>query len=229
MTPTADVQTLRGRLTQAATSARVVVRCLNGGRDLQESSQRAIMLLVDALDSLHRLKDHISYGEENVKWIVEPYRLNALAEILECFAETMKSMELYFQPGGVGVTYYRKLLLERTFLTRLEQYKVMLLLSMQPDSTERSFLDKKIRTSLKSWREVESGPKVDLQFEEHVLGLTSQLASEHFITLADLCNRRLQGTGQWIFDNDEYKRWLLGSKKTIYCVGPAGVGKTFLS
>ncbi|KAL4990226.1 hypothetical protein BDW68DRAFT_44113 [Aspergillus falconensis] len=234
----ADVQTLRGQLTQAARSARVVVRCLNGGRDLQESSQRAIMLLVDTLDSIHRLKDQISSGaDKDNKWLVEPHRLAALAEILECFASTMKSMELYFQPGGVGVTYYRKHLLERTFLERLEQYKVMLLLSMQPDSSERSFLDKKIRASLKSWREVESGalklpiallrsdvlrigPKVDLQFEERVLGITSQLTTEHFITLADLCNRRLKGTGQWIFDDDQYKRWLLGSTKTLYCVGP---------
>jgi hypothetical protein len=129
----ADVQTLRGQLTQAAGCARVVVRCLNGGRDLQESSQRAIMLLVDILDSLHRLKDQISWGEGD-KWLVEPPRLAALAEVLVCFESTMKAMELYFQPGGVGVTYYRKHLLERTFLPRLEQYKIMLLLSMQPDS-----------------------------------------------------------------------------------------------
>ncbi|KAL4885900.1 ankyrin repeat-containing domain protein [Aspergillus karnatakaensis] len=223
-----DVRTLRGQLTQAAGSARVVVRCLNGGRDLQDSSQRAVMLLVDTLDSIHRLKDQISYGEDN-KWLVEPPRLAALAEILECFASTMKSMELYFQPGGVGVTFYRKQLLERTFLSRLEQYKVMFLLAMQPDSSERSFLDMKIRPGLTSWREVESGPKVDLQFEESILGVTSQLASEHFITLADLCNRRLQGTGRWIFDHEEYKQWLLGYSKTLYCVGPPGAGKTFLS
>ncbi|KAL4761473.1 NACHT and Ankyrin domain protein [Aspergillus foveolatus] len=226
----AEVQALRSQLTQAAGSARVVVRCLNGSRDLQESSQRAIMLLVDALDSIYRLKDQIGDGEnKDNKYLVEPHRLVALAEILERFTSTMRSMELYFQPGGVGVTYYRKHLLERTFLGRLEQYKVMLLLSMQPDSSERSFLDKKIRASLRSGGEVESGPKVDLQFEDRVLGITSQLTTENFIMLADLCNRRLKGTGQWIFDDEQYKRWLLGSTKTLYCVGPPGAGKTFLA
>lgn len=64
------------------------------------------------------------------------------------------------------------------------------------------------------------GPKVDLQFEEDALGLTSKLSSEHFIALADLCNRRLQGTCRWIFSDREYKRWLLGAFKTLYCVGP---------
>ncbi|KAL4871361.1 hypothetical protein BDV12DRAFT_27628 [Aspergillus spectabilis] len=244
-----DVQTLRGQLTQAAGSARVVVRCLNGGRDLQESSQRAVMLLVDTLDSIHRLKDQISFGED--RWLVEPPRLVALAEILECFASTMKSMELYFQPGGVGVTFYRKQLLERTFLLRLEQYKIMFLLAMQPDSrlalcefvlvnSECADLNSYpivrfecIPRALSYSDHVNHfeciGPKVDFQFEERILGITSQLASDHFITLADLCNRRLQGTGQWIFYNDEYRRWLLGSTKTLYCVGPPGAGKTFLS
>ncbi|RDW69089.1 NACHT and Ankyrin domain protein [Aspergillus mulundensis] len=213
-----DVQGLRGQLAQAAGSARVVVRCLNGGRDLQESSQRAIMLLVDMLDALYRLKDQMGDTDnKDNKWLVQPHRLAALAEILECFASTMKSMELYFQPGGVGVTYYRKHLLERTFLERLEQYKVMLLLSMQPDSscTPSDVLRK--------------GPKVNLQFEDRILGITSQLTTENFIMLADLYNRRLKGTGQWIFDDEQYKRWLLGGTKTLYCVGPPGAGKTFLS
>ncbi|KAL4972324.1 hypothetical protein BDW66DRAFT_7801 [Aspergillus desertorum] len=132
-----DVKTLRSQLTQAATSARVVVRCLNNGRDLQESSQRAIMLLVDTIDSLHRLKGQLCCGgdededEGKDEWAIQPVRLAALAEILDCFAATMTSMERYLQPGGVGVTFYRKNLLDRTFLERLERYKVMLLLAMQ--------------------------------------------------------------------------------------------------
>jgi cob(I)alamin adenosyltransferase len=90
------------------------------------------MLLVDIQDSLFRLKDQISWGEET--WLVEPARLAALAELLDCFESTMRSIELFFQAGGVGVSYYRKNLLERTFAPRLEQYKVLLLLSMQPES-----------------------------------------------------------------------------------------------
>lgn len=171
----ANVKVLRDQLTQAAGSARVVVRCLNGGRDLQEPSQRAIMILVDALDTLHQLKYQLGRGKD--KWVVEPSRLMALGEILDCFAATMKSMQVYFQPGGVGVNYYQKHLLKRTFLPRLEQYKVMLLLSMQPDSrlvwpgwtrmvscvltrhrfSVRLFLDEKIRMSLRLLQEVELG------------------------------------------------------------------------
>lgn len=64
------------------------------------------------------------------------------------------------------------------------------------------------------------GPSIDPQLEERALGIASRLASQHFITLADLCNRRMKGSGGWIFDDEEYNRWLLGSTKTLYCVGP---------
>ncbi|RMZ47393.1 NACHT and Ankyrin domain protein [Aspergillus flavus] len=222
-----DVQTVREDLSRATHSARIVMRCLNSGRDSQESSQRALTLLADILDLIYRFKDQISWGED--KWLIEPSRLAALAEILSWFDMTMKSIELYFQPGGVGVVYFRKHLLERTFLPRLEQYKVLWLLSLQPDSSERLFLDREIRNSLRASQEVETGPKVDLQFEDEALSMTSRVSSEHFMRLADLCNRRLKETCQWIFSHSEYRRWLLGSFKTLYCVGPPGAGKTFLS
>jgi hypothetical protein len=62
--------------------------------------------------------------------------------------------------------------------------------------------------------------KVDLQFEEDSLSLTSRLSSEHFMTLADLCNRRQPGSCSWIFENSNFKQWLFGSVRTLYCVGP---------
>ncbi|KAF5860920.1 hypothetical protein ETB97_000899 [Aspergillus alliaceus] len=223
----ANVQTICKELELAAQSTRIVMRCLNGGKDSQETSQRALTLLADILDLLYRVKDQISWGEE--RWVVDPLRLVAIAEIISWFDATMKSLELYFQPGGVGVVYFRKHLLERTFLPRLEQYKVLLLLATQPDSSERFTLERAIRNSLRASREVESGPKVDLQFEEDALGITSQLSSENFIVLADLCHRRLKGTCQWVFDDNKYRCWLLSSFKTLYCVGPPGAGKTFLS
>lgn len=127
-----DVPKVREALSQVTHSTCIVIRCLSTGRDSQESSQRALVLLTDILDLLYRVKDLISWGSE--KWLVEPARLGALAELVALFGSTMRSIELYFQPGGVGVCYFRKHLLEKTFLPRLEQYKILLLLSMQSDS-----------------------------------------------------------------------------------------------
>ncbi|KAG2025703.1 hypothetical protein GB937_002424 [Aspergillus fischeri] len=226
-TETVTVHAVREELAHVTQSTRIVIRCLSSGRDTHESSQKTLSVMVDILDLLYRVNDQISWGEE--KWFVHPARLSALAELLEWFSSTLKAIELYFQPGGVSVYYFRKHLLGGTFLPRLEQYKILLLLSMQPDSSERTSLEREIRDNLRMCRDVDSGPKVDLQFEEDALGMTSRLSSEHFITLADLCNRRLQGTCRWIFDNPQYKQWLLGCFRTLYCVGPPGAGKTFIS
>lgn len=62
--------------------------------------------------------------------------------------------------------------------------------------------------------------KNDIQFEEETLNLASRLASEHFITLADLCNRRQQGTSSWVLENQNFKQWLIGGFRSLYCVGP---------
>lgn len=128
----ANVSTVRESLAQVAQSTRVAMRFLNTGRDLHDSSLRALSLLTDILDLLYRIKDEISWAQE--KCFVGVDRLRALSELLGWFALSMKAVELYFQPGGVSVFYFRKHLLEKTYIPRLEQYKVMFLLSMQPDS-----------------------------------------------------------------------------------------------
>lgn len=128
-----DISALRQTLTHAAQSTRIVLRCLINGRDSQETSQRAVSLLIDILELLYNIKDQISWAEE--KWIVQQTRLNSLGELLTWFNSTMKSIDLlYLQPGGVGVSYFRKRLLQMSFLPRLEKYKVIFLLAMQPDS-----------------------------------------------------------------------------------------------
>ncbi|GFF53558.1 hypothetical protein IFM46972_09807 [Aspergillus udagawae] len=137
------VRSVREGLAQITQSTRIVIRCLSSGRDTHESSQKSLSVMVDILDLLYRVKDQISWGEE--KWFVHPARLSALAELLEWFSSTLKAIELYFQPGGVSVYYFRKHLLGGTFLPRLEQYKILLLLSMQPDS----WLDLRLTYSLK--------------------------------------------------------------------------------
>lgn len=127
-----NVSAVRESLAQVAQSTRVAMRCLNTGRDSHDASFRALSLLTDILDLLYRIKDEISWAEE--KWFVAVGRLRALGELLSWFGLTMKSLELYFQPGGVSPFYFRKHLLDKTYIPRLEQYKIMFLLSMQPDS-----------------------------------------------------------------------------------------------
>lgn len=95
-------------------------------------------LLADLLDLLYRIKDQISWADE--KWIVKVERLAALQEVLGWFDSIMKATEVYFQPGGVGVRYFRQRLLDEMFLPRLEMYKIVFLLAMQPESRYASMV-----------------------------------------------------------------------------------------
>jgi len=47
----------------------------------------------------------------------------------------------------------------------------------------------------------------------------------------DLQWKRSRGTGQWLFETDEFKRWINGSspQNTLFCHGSPGSGKTFLT
>jgi len=45
----------------------------------------------------------------------------------------------------------------------------------------------------------------------------------------DIISRRQEGTGQWFLDTSEFKRWLQGSDKTLFCPGIPGTGKTMMA
>jgi len=128
----ADGPTIRGRLARVAPSIRAVMRCLGGNRESQEGAQRALLLLCELLDMLSRLQDQLSWSEE--KWVLDPSRLRNLDEVIRSFESTIGTIEFYFQPGGISARSFRKRLLEITFIPRLEHFKVMMILSMQPES-----------------------------------------------------------------------------------------------
>ncbi|KFZ12211.1 hypothetical protein V502_07220 [Pseudogymnoascus sp. VKM F-4520 (FW-2644)] len=46
---------------------------------------------------------------------------------------------------------------------------------------------------------------------------------------ADVRNRRLKDSGQWIIKNETFQKWMDGNLKTLWCPGKPGAGKTFLA
>ena len=45
----------------------------------------------------------------------------------------------------------------------------------------------------------------------------------------DFINRRQPGTGQWLSESKEFRRWLETKNETLFCLGIPGVGKTILT
>ncbi|KAL5361009.1 hypothetical protein BJX96DRAFT_77665 [Aspergillus floccosus] len=155
-----EVPALRGRLAQAARTVRAITRCLCGGKESQESSQKALLVLSELLDLLYQVREQLSWAVE--KWVTAPARLNSLDEMLSCFESTVRIVEVTFQPGGVSSRMYRKGLLERTFLPRLEQYKTCFIVALQPESREKSLVEQQLRGSIREFLDLESTRTIHL-------------------------------------------------------------------
>ncbi|KAJ5480659.1 hypothetical protein N7539_006553 [Penicillium diatomitis] len=219
---------VRGHLTRISRTIRTLVRCIGGNRENIENNTRALLLLCELQDLCCRLQDQLIYAED--KWITDSARLLSLSEVLASLDSTVELLDRYFQPGGVTARLFRKRLLETTFVPRLEEFKTMLLLTMQPRSSEKNHVENKLRIKFRQYHELDSDsisattPKCG-DYKQVTDMATGKMNSK----LADLCTHRQNGSCQWIFDEDKYDGWLFGNHRTLYCVGPAGAGKTFLA
>ncbi|KAF4775025.1 ankyrin repeat protein [Colletotrichum scovillei] len=45
----------------------------------------------------------------------------------------------------------------------------------------------------------------------------------------DNLDRRQEGTGKWLLESPEFEAWVLGDRRTLFCPGMPGAGKTMLS
>ncbi len=53
--------------------------------------------------------------------------------------------------------------------------------------------------------------------------------SNYWSKQVDILNRKQEGTGNWVFEDDEFKRWLGGTPKVLLCLGIPGAGKTVVA
>ncbi|KAH1981979.1 hypothetical protein KXW88_005009 [Aspergillus fumigatus] len=223
-----DTPAIRKRLAQASQSTRAARRSLLDGREPQDYQQKAVLLLSEILDLLYEIREQLS-GEEE-KWVVAQERLDSLDDFLNYFMSTIRALEYYFQPGGVSSRHYRKSLLERTFLPRLEQFKSLILVVLQAESIEKSFTERELRNAIRRYGALETvESRAISEYDGDFYNITGPISSKNFMSLADLCNKRQQGTCQWIFQEEKYKSWLFGAQRVLYCRGPPGAGKTFLA
>lgn len=46
---------------------------------------------------------------------------------------------------------------------------------------------------------------------------------------SDFIRRRQKDTGKWLLESSEFQKWIMGPKRTLFCPGMPGAGKTILS
>ena len=71
---------------------------------------------------------------------------------------------------------------------------------------------------------------VQQQSDEHVLAVLNWLTPVDYASQQDdYYSRRQEGTGQWLLDSVKFQDWRESSKKTLFCPGIPGAGKTILT
>jgi len=71
---------------------------------------------------------------------------------------------------------------------------------------------------------------VQQQRDEHVLAVLNWLTPVDYAPQQDdYYSRRQEGTGQWLLDSIKFQDWRENSKKTLFCPGIPGAGKTILT
>jgi Cdc6-like AAA superfamily ATPase len=53
--------------------------------------------------------------------------------------------------------------------------------------------------------------------------------TDHGAQQSDFISRRQKGTGQWLLDSGEFRRWFNEGKQTLFCPGIPGAGKTIMT
>ncbi|RPA71970.1 hypothetical protein BJ508DRAFT_232015, partial [Ascobolus immersus RN42] len=62
-----------------------------------------------------------------------------------------------------------------------------------------------------------------------ILDWLTQNSVSYGVQHSDFLERRLPGTGQWLFEMEEFKRWHDGEIRTLLCHGIPGAGKTMIT
>jgi NACHT domain len=65
--------------------------------------------------------------------------------------------------------------------------------------------------------------------EEHQLILEWLTPVDYSAQQSDFIRRRQEGTGEWLLKSNEFQEWVKQSKKTLFCPGIPGAGKTIIT
>jgi hypothetical protein len=65
--------------------------------------------------------------------------------------------------------------------------------------------------------------------EEHQVILDWLTPIDYASQQSDFIARRQEGTGRWLLESDQFQEWLTKNKRTLFCPGMPGAGKTIVT
>ncbi|KAF2141322.1 uncharacterized protein K452DRAFT_38103 [Aplosporella prunicola CBS 121167] len=125
----------------------------------------------------------------------------------------------------------------QNILAAIERYEILFLLAMGNDQSQllrklRGDLGESLRTVLDGISEIKLVQKSQQsrELQREAQNIINWLSEVNFLaTQAAVLARRTEGTGQWFLESNEFRQWVAGDNKVLWCPGDPGVGKTILA
>jgi hypothetical protein len=230
-----------------------VVQYLNDAKDASGDRQRLLGEVASASGLLYCLKDLGERAKWSQNWFLTVMSLNVPNGPLEQFQRALERIEVKLQPAG-GLKKAGKVLIWpfqkgeiKEILQTIERQKTLFNLALQNDHVKLSQAIKddvrglhnavkeigtevlEIGIGVSELRVSQDYQKSRMQDQESG-DLAAFLSPLNFCTKQkDFFARRQEGTGNWLLENDKFKQWLDGTRRTLWCPGIPGAGKTILA
>ncbi|KAI9768507.1 MAG: hypothetical protein M1839_004029 [Geoglossum umbratile] len=202
-----------------------VIECLNDVKDAPKDRAQCAIEASNLYNLLTMLRYRLEEGTSNEPWNVAVRALSVKNGPLDQYKLTLEQLQTKItRQGGMnkmGQFLLWKFIKEEVMevLARIERLKTLVQISLEMDHFK---LSQAIGKDVNAIQQDQNRYRHD-EISEWI-SLTDFPAQQ-----SDFIARRQEGTGLWFLDSSEFTKWICRSKKTLFCPGIPGAGKTMMA
>ncbi|KAL9082809.1 MAG: hypothetical protein Q9165_008768 [Trypethelium subeluteriae] len=209
-----------------------IINYLSDIRDAPEECKRCLIEASHSQNLLLRLRYRLEEGQSGAAWFAEIQKLEDTDSPLSQYKQALEELRLRLQAQDGFRRVKRRLLWKfskeevRDILTRMERLKTIISIALENDHFKLSQEIQKDTSSIRASLPILQTHATNEKHSEVMQWLSPINFSAQ---QQDIISRRQDGTAQWFLDSPEFKSWLHGSDKTLFCPGIPGAGKTMMA
>ncbi|KAF2453530.1 hypothetical protein BDY21DRAFT_424471, partial [Lineolata rhizophorae] len=216
-----------------------VVGYLNNVKDASKERAKCAVEVSNLQTLLLKLRFHLEEGTADTQWYTAISDLAIENGPLDQFRQALETLRNNMTDGGrlkkTGEALVWKFKKEEiaSILDRIERLKTLVEIALQMDHFKLSQAIKHDTSFVRTHVPVLQYGVDKIRQEQDSTSHRSLLEwispADYPAQQSDIINRRQQGTGQWFLDAPEVATWLREAKRTLFCPGIPGAGKTMVA
>ncbi|KAI9861609.1 MAG: hypothetical protein M1813_005219 [Trichoglossum hirsutum] len=216
-----------------------VIAYLNDVKDAPKECQQCTIEASNLQNLLINLRYCLERGQASDPWFAIIQTLNVENGPFDQYRQALEQLQSKIDVGTGATKVKRQLAWKFNkvevagILARMERLKTLISIALEMDHFKLSQAIKDDTISIRNTLPTLQASIVAIGDSQSLLQhdtIMEWLSPTDFPNLQhDIITRRQEGTGQWFLDSLEFKRWLRGSDKTLFCPGIPGAGKTMIA